>query len=671
MNKAFDRILIVMFENQYRSYVMRDPYMQKLAAAGCQLTNSFGAFHPSQTNYVASLAGEVCAVTNDIPPYPPLTQQTLVDLMENAATPVSWKAYMEGYPGQAWDAAWKNQNYPASQQPINEFPTDGVQLARYFRKHNAFASFHTIQAHENRWNNIVSDVEFWEDIQNKTLPEYGWFTPDIWNDGHYLFNTHVDTNPRFELVRQLAGWLEYVFMGQIATSDIPNGSVYPGPNIGLNLDLDLVMTDPKKAYAQSNIPEGTLVVITFDEADFDANSYQTQYDGPNQIYTVLLGNMITPGSEISDPYNHYSLIRTVEENFGLGSLKKNDEHSNWLRFLWGEKYSWNTVQNSGVNVGSTMSAASLQDELVVVFPDSSGVIQFSTFKNNTWTPVASTGLSGNGDLALVNEGDNLLLVFDNDGALFSSTYASNAWSAAQPMNLTSGGSLAMTSYLDLTDNTQKVMLTWREAGTEYISYMVRENGSWSGTPGAVGQLTDGPMALGQVGGSLYLVYKERNTYHLRMTSFNVAPFNAFDALNYKGEAASDNDTSLHQWSPMDFQVGHFANKFGQLQNDYQTSGAIAMATLDGEMHLAHPGRFQTTAYTERFGLTGIFTAKNASTNGYGTLDQAGWTLEEQMSQVPVGPQSGMAMTTLGDEIVLLFQADGSQELSMITGNYSA
>ncbi len=98
MDRPFERILIVMFENQYRSYVMQNPFMKKLAACGANLGNYFGVFHPSQTNYLASLAGEVCGVTNDTPPAKPLTQQTLVDLLEAAG--VSWKAYMEGYPGE-------------------------------------------------------------------------------------------------------------------------------------------------------------------------------------------------------------------------------------------------------------------------------------------------------------------------------------------------------------------------------------------------------------------------------------------------------------------------------------------------------------------------------------------------------------------------------------------
>ena len=35
-------------------------------------------------------------------------------------------------------------------------------------------------------------------------------------------------------------------------------------------------------------------------------------------------------------YDHYSLLRTVEENFDLGTLKKNDLSADWFRFLWGE-----------------------------------------------------------------------------------------------------------------------------------------------------------------------------------------------------------------------------------------------------------------------------------------------------------------------------------------------
>ena len=49
--------------------------------------------------------------------------------------------------------------------------------------------------------------------------------------------------------------------------------------------------------------------------------------------------MIERGVE-QEGYNHYSLLRTTEENFGLGTLGKNDAGVNWFRFLWGESFHW-------------------------------------------------------------------------------------------------------------------------------------------------------------------------------------------------------------------------------------------------------------------------------------------------------------------------------------------
>jgi len=40
---------------------------------------------------------------------------------------------------------------------------------------------------------------------------------------------------------------------------------------------------------------------------------------------------------VSEIFNHYSLLRTVEENFQLGTLNRNDMAADWFRFLWGEE----------------------------------------------------------------------------------------------------------------------------------------------------------------------------------------------------------------------------------------------------------------------------------------------------------------------------------------------
>jgi hypothetical protein len=39
---------------------------------------------------------------------------------------------------------------------------------------------------------------------------------------------------------------------------------------------------------------------------------------------LLIGDMLEAGTTRTEPYNHYSLLRSVEVNFGLGTLGRND-----------------------------------------------------------------------------------------------------------------------------------------------------------------------------------------------------------------------------------------------------------------------------------------------------------------------------------------------------------
>lgn len=672
MSQVFDRILIVMFENQYRSYVMRDPFMRKLATAGANMTNFFGCFHPSQTNYIASLAGEVCAVTNDETPAAPLVQQNLVDLLE--AREISWKAYMEGYPGEPWDPAWQNPSYPSKAEPIRQYPDNGEDLARYFRKHNAFASFHTVQASENRWANIAGDSELWKDLagDGAALPQYSWFTPDIWNDGHYLYNTHIDTNPRTQLIPQISGWIEHVFLGNIAASDIQGGATAGVSSLGLNLDIDLLLHNPEQAWANSRVPPGTLIVVTFDEADFDAEGYDTNYDGPNQIYTVLLGDMIMPGTVVDTAFNHYSLIKTIEHNFSLENLGKNDRDANWFRFLWQQTFRWNDIREVSLEVPGNFATTCVRETTWIAFANSNNCLMTSQLKDNEWSPTNSTKFVAPGKLKMAAIGNSLYLVWASaeNELQFASHENGSGWTNLQSLDINTPSDFALANFHDDSDGKDKLMLCWQDV-KGFIWNLTYADRKWQDKLGEVGQLTDGPMALAQLGASVFLVYKERNTQKMRITSYNVGPFNAFEAKAFDNTPAPENNTSLHQWAPADFHVGNFAKKLAALQNDYRASGNLAMAAIEGEIHLFHRGAYQDTpsAYTEVFGLTGIFTPENEDSNGFGGLDQAGWTKERKLPEVQLDPESGISLSSDGERFTLVWQEMGSKRLLYRQGAY--
>jgi hypothetical protein len=185
-----------------------------------------------------------------------LPQTNLVDLLEGAG--ISWKAYQENYPGSCFTGAWAGD-------AIGGF---------YARKHNPFISFDSVRKDAARCAKIVKAEQLAADISADQLPAYGFYTPNQNNDGH-------DRSLSFA-----AQWFQSF--------------------------IEPKLTDP-------HFMRGTLVVVTFDETDFDPGGANG-----NHVYTLLLGAGVRAGSLDASRYDHYSLLRTVEDNFALGTLKRAD-----------------------------------------------------------------------------------------------------------------------------------------------------------------------------------------------------------------------------------------------------------------------------------------------------------------------------------------------------------
>jgi hypothetical protein len=57
MQRVFDRVFIIMFENELESAVLRDDYVRGLQGRGVRLGDDHGVTHPSQPNYAATVTG--------------------------------------------------------------------------------------------------------------------------------------------------------------------------------------------------------------------------------------------------------------------------------------------------------------------------------------------------------------------------------------------------------------------------------------------------------------------------------------------------------------------------------------------------------------------------------------------------------------------------------------
>ncbi|KAH7052578.1 phosphoesterase family-domain-containing protein [Linnemannia elongata] len=267
--KAFDHILIILLENTNYALAASDPYLQHLSQTGILLTNYHALTHPSQPNYIASIAGDYYGLNKDHDCSIPANYSTIVDLLEPKH--LTWKTYQEDMPEICYKSSYTG---------------DGL----YFRKHNPFVTHESIAGNATRCKNVVPASQLPLDLfaaasssstttPETPLPNYMYYTPNMINNGH---NTTVRDASLF-----------------------------------LSTFLPPLLTSP--AILHSN----TLVAITFDETE----DYTI---GDNLVYTLLLGSndLVMPPSlkntTDSTFYTHYSLLSTVESNWDLGNLGRND-----------------------------------------------------------------------------------------------------------------------------------------------------------------------------------------------------------------------------------------------------------------------------------------------------------------------------------------------------------
>jgi hypothetical protein len=162
----FERVLIIVLENQDYRVTMTDPYLGELAKQGANFSNFHGLFHPSYSNYLAMVAGK------DIPTIfdqqRDLNECTIADLLQSKE--LTWKNYAQGYPTQIAAGA-------SHEQCIKD-----DDIGKYARKHVPFMSFLPVQQHQ--CGNIVAASQFDDDLNNNKRPAYAFYTPDLDNDGH-------------------------------------------------------------------------------------------------------------------------------------------------------------------------------------------------------------------------------------------------------------------------------------------------------------------------------------------------------------------------------------------------------------------------------------------------------------------------------------------------------
>ncbi|APA12319.1 hypothetical protein sscle_09g070890 [Sclerotinia sclerotiorum 1980 UF-70] len=261
---AFDRFFTIWLENQDDTKVDSNPDIQNLTKQGILLENYYGLTHPSQPNYIASVGGDFFGLNHDGFVRIPHNVTTVVDLFEDAG--ITWKGYFEGMPGPGYMGEGSTAQ-------------DGKGWD-YVRKHNPFVSYDSINTNGTRLQNLLSLKDFSTTVQTdpSSLPQYAHISPDMLNDGH-------NTSLAFA-----ANWTRSFLTPLLQNEAFMNN---------------------------------TLILLTYDESE--------TYSKPNRIYSVLLGGAVPVdkrGTVDTTVYSHYSILSTLENNWGLPNLGRYDVGAN-------------------------------------------------------------------------------------------------------------------------------------------------------------------------------------------------------------------------------------------------------------------------------------------------------------------------------------------------------
>lgn len=291
------------------------PYLSHtLPRQGALLTQYYGIGHSSLDNYIAMISGQApnpatqsdCKTYVAFVPAGPIDAQgqlpgsgcvypakveTIADQLDHAG--LTWKGYME-------DMGANPQRETSTCAHVAAGTYDYTHKAsvtdEYADKHNPFVYFHSIIDDRAGCNaHVVNLSTLTKDLQRvRTTPNFSFIAPGLCHDGH----------------------------------DAPCVNGEPGGLV--SADRFLRTWVPRITQSPAFRRDG-LLIITFDEGgDATACCSETALPGGPQpgkfgpgggdVGAVMLSPFIAPGTVSRLPYNHYSLLRSIEDIYGLDHL---------------------------------------------------------------------------------------------------------------------------------------------------------------------------------------------------------------------------------------------------------------------------------------------------------------------------------------------------------------
>ena len=313
-------VFVIVLENESAATTFGSgspaPYLsQTLRSQGAYVPNYYGIGHNSNDNYIAMISGQApntmtqqdcqafsdflvpgmgsggqelglgCVYPSDVP--------TIASQLSGAG--LSWRSYNEDMGADPTRESSVCGHPAVGSQDNTEMATPTDQ---YATRHDPFVYFHSIIDDTTLCDsNVVNLSQLPQDLVTPgATPNYVFITPNLCNDGH----------------------------------DAPCQNGDPG---GLAQADKFLRTLVPQITGSPAFRQNGLLLITFDEASTsDSSSCCGEIAGPGaatpgvsgpgggQVGAVMLSPCIAPGTVTQTAYNHYSMLRSIEDIFSLPHL---------------------------------------------------------------------------------------------------------------------------------------------------------------------------------------------------------------------------------------------------------------------------------------------------------------------------------------------------------------
>jgi hypothetical protein len=309
-------VFVIVLENHSKNGVIGDPntpYITSLASKYAVAGRYYGVTHPSEPNYLALIAGDNFGLNAD-DPSKRFDAKNLVDQIE--ASHRTWDAYEESLPS----VGYTGDYWPSSSNAL------------YASKHNPFVLFNDIRndparlAHVKPYTSLAADLNGPE----KSIPDYSFIVPNQCHDMHGGVYTPVAADGS-------------------DGSPCPYGSTNDDPSdAALKQKADAFVQQAVHTITTSKAWTGnSAIFVIADESDYNGDTETGGWADasgccdspvlpagdpdisptwPGGVYggglspAIVITTHGPRGYVSSTPYNHYSLLTTIEQNWHLGYL---------------------------------------------------------------------------------------------------------------------------------------------------------------------------------------------------------------------------------------------------------------------------------------------------------------------------------------------------------------